>query len=59
MVGQPETTPNGVRVSLSKSFQNGRPFWDGEAASLTLVAEFQSDYRLRIKVDYLIFMISF
>jgi hypothetical protein len=28
------------------------PRWEGEAETLTLEAEFQSDYRLRIKVCF-------
>jgi len=58
MVGEPVTTPNGVRVNLVKAepaaYRYGRraikPKWDGEAETLTLEAEFQADYRLRVKI---------
>lgn len=48
--GEPMSTPDGITFALLKNFQDGRPFWDGEASRITLQAQFESDYRLRIKV---------
>ncbi|ODM96356.1 Maltase-glucoamylase, intestinal [Orchesella cincta] len=48
MVGEPVQISNGLRVALAKAGADGS--WEGEAETLTLDAEFQSDYRLRVKI---------
>jgi alpha-glucosidase (family GH31 glycosyl hydrolase) len=57
MVGEPIQISNGMRVNLIKAvvnesftFARAGKAWEGEAETLTLDAEFQSNYRLRVKV---------
>ncbi|ODM93071.1 Maltase-glucoamylase, intestinal [Orchesella cincta] len=59
MVGEPITITNGLRVNLIKAvanesftfaLQSSPKAWEGEAETLTLDAEFQSNYRLRVKI---------
>jgi hypothetical protein len=54
MVGEPILSPDSVTVELVRSAPRGRrltPRWDGEAESLTLTAEFQSNDRVRVRVS--------
>ncbi|CAL8083188.1 unnamed protein product [Orchesella dallaii] len=48
MVGTPEETPNGYRVTLSRS--TNASYFGNDAETLTATFEVQSDYRLRIKI---------
>jgi len=51
IVGEPLFSENGVVVELQRVSSNPKSRrWDGEAELLTLVAEFQSNERLRVKV---------
>lgn len=48
MVGQPEQTPTGYRVTLNRS--TNVSYYGNDAQTLTADFEIQADYRLRIKV---------
>jgi hypothetical protein len=52
MVGEPILSPDEVRVELVRAAPraHGYRHFEGEAESLTLVASFQSNDRLRVKV---------
>lgn len=48
MVGQPEQTPTGYKVTLSRS--TNASYFGSDAERLTANFEIESDYRLRVKV---------